>query len=299
MPLTLALSGNPLLPRMQRVMGRGESHKGILEVRPRPQTVELGRQHALVLDQDLVRGTHAVGPEQLSHRGHLGRLRIQAGEGRFDPQADQEVQLVREAGDLQAYVLPGQGQAREVHMRRQVLLTDANVWRVGHGVPVIAEQRAGLSRRREEIGGGVAVVDGHDEAAAQARAGLPHPLERLQIDLRLLADLQADSETRKIGFQGRGAERRLDFDETATYSGRHGRLPSYEDFPQAQWPFDHAVHGERVHQFVGEKHARDRVNRYRVQVRYPGDAQTRVREFAQALFLRFDHGWAPFHQEVP
>src|SRR2546422_1568580 len=192
-------------------------------------------------------------------------------------------------------------------MRRQVLLTDANVRRVGQGVWVVAEQRAGLSRRREEIGGGVAVVDGHDEAAAQARAGLPHPLERLQIDLRLLADLQADSETRKIGFQGRGAERRLDFDETATYSGRGPRrrpsrthrLPSYEDFPQAQWPFDHAVHGERVHQFVGEKHARDRVSRYRVQVRYPGDAQTRVREFAQALFLRFDHGWAPFHQEVP
>ena len=77
------------------------------------------------------------------------------------------------------------------------------------------------------------------------------------------------------------------------------RSPPYEDFSQAQWPLDHAVHGERVHQFVGEKHARDRVSRYRVQVRYPGNAQTRVREFAQALFLRFDHDWAPFHQEVP
>src|SRR5438132_224913 len=60
-----------------------------------------------------------------------------------------------------------------------------------------------------------------------------------------------------------------------------------------------AVHRECVHQFVGEKHARDRGSRNCVQARYPGDAHTRVREFAQALFLRFDHGWAPFHQEVP
>ena len=59
------------------------------------------------------------------------------------------------------------------------------------------------------------------------------------------------------------------------------------------------MHREGVHQLVREKHARDRVSRYCVQVRYPGDIYTRVREFKQALFLRFDHGRAPFHQEVP
>src|SRR5437870_9488792 len=35
--------------------------QGVQEIRPRTQTIELGREHSLVLDQDLVRGTHAVG----------------------------------------------------------------------------------------------------------------------------------------------------------------------------------------------------------------------------------------------
>src|SRR5439155_9724938 len=113
---------------------------------------------------------------------------------------------------------------------------------------------------------------------AQARTDLPHPLERLQIDLRLLAGLQADSETRKISFQGRGAGRRLDFDKSPPHpslslQGRGFRSPRAVEFSKAQWPLDHAAHGERVDQLVGEKHACDRVSRYRVQVRYPGNAQ--------------------------
>src|SRR5437867_12214889 len=80
--------------------------------------------------------------------------------------------------------------------------------------------------------------------------------------------------------------------------GRGFRLPSDIDLAQARWPLDDAVHRERVHQFVGEKHARDRVSRYFVQARRPVDTHTGTHEFAQAQLLYFEHGWAPFHQEV-
>ena len=80
-----------------------------------------------------------------------------------------------------------QPERRKVHLAGDVLLPHVPVRVAADPVPVVANQRALRVLRRVEVGGQLAVVDGEDKPALQARGNLVNPVLHRQIHLAPIA----------------------------------------------------------------------------------------------------------------
>ena len=98
----------------------------------------------------------------------------------------------------------------------------------------------------------VAVIDEHDEPAAQAPRRVAHPVDRAQVDLGAPSGLERDAESIQIRGERRRGRWPFDSDEARgmVLAGGH-----HIDLAQSVLAHHHLMHGHCVDELVGHEHA--------------------------------------------
>jgi len=121
--------------------------------------------------------------------------------------------LREEAQSFEAVTRAPLAERCEIDVGGQVLFARGGVEIVGRLVFRVAEDCAGLVVGVEETGGFVAVVDGENEAAAEAAGDFGDPVAGLEAGFGELAFFESDLLSSEIISDGTGGKRMGDFGE--------------------------------------------------------------------------------------
>ena len=232
----------------------------------------------LVLHQDFKRSAHAVRSQQLGCRLDYCRFLIASLDQLIDPEAHQEMLEIRKSRRGQPDPFAGEGQARKIHVRRQILLPDPGERIRRHRVPVVPHQGPVLSFGGNIIPGGMAVINRDHDATIEHPRDPFDPGHGFQVDFRGKPDGQLHVQV--------GQERR---------QFRRGRLaPSFlqhvvatghVQFPETIFLHANPVDRKRIHQFIREQRAGQAFVRQRLKIVNPSNRHSLLLPGSQGVLL--------------